>query len=104
MANAKNKVIRLDDLIRQSEQRREARTSNTQRSAEVIAAPGVVQAVAELMDDVLHGDVVGVSIISYSSDWSFEISSAGSILRMPGAGIAAAHVLASEMESRLRRG
>ena len=70
----------------------------------VAAASGVIQAAQELLHDVKHGDVVGVTIISYSSDWSFELRSAGSVLRVPGAGIVAAHVLATEMESRLRTG
>lgn len=70
----------------------------------IASVSGVVQAAQELLHDVSHGDVVGVTIISYSSDWSFEISNAGSVLRVPGAGIVAAHVLATEMESRLRSG
>lgn len=68
------------------------------------SASSVVRAAQELLHDVSHGDVAGVTIICYSSDWSFEISSAGSVLRVPGAGIVAAHVLASDMEYRLRTG
>lgn len=68
------------------------------------SASSVAQVARELLHDVNHGNVVGVTIISYASDWSFEISSAGSVLRVPGAGIVAAHVLASEMETRLRAG
>lgn len=71
-------------------------------NATMSSASGVVQAAQELLHEINHGDVVGVTIISYSSDWSFEISSAGSVLRVPGAGIVAAHLLASEMEQRLR--
>lgn len=65
-------------------------------------ASSVTRLAQELLHDVSHGDVVGVTVISYLSDWSFEIASAGSVLRVPGAGIVAARILASDMEHRLR--
>lgn len=102
MADGKNKVIRLDGRTWQGAPRTEEKATDRQHSAEVIAAPGVVKAAQELMDEVLRGDVVGVSIITYAKDWSFEISNAGSVLRVPGAGIIAGHMLTSDMENRLR--
>lgn len=73
-------------------------------NAKITSVSAITKAANELLHDAKHGNVAGVTIISYSDDWSFVISNAGSILRMPGAGIVAAHVLASEMESKLRTG
>lgn len=102
MADRKNRVIRLDGRIAKARPGAREDMSGKKQPSEVIAGHPVVEAAAQLMDDVLHGDVVGVSIITYASDWSFKVSNAGSVLRTPGAGIVAAHVLASDMESRLK--
>lgn len=63
---------------------------------------GAARVLADALDDVHAGLVAGVTVIRFSPDWAFEIVSAGSVLRSPCFGIAAAHVLASEMERRLR--
>lgn len=66
--------------------------------------PGVAAVARDLLNAVNDGAVSGVTIISYFDDWSFDVVSAGSVLRSPGSGIVAAHVLASDMEARLRTG
>ena len=60
------------------------------------------QVLEDALEDVYAGRTVGISFIAYRKDWTFRISNAGSILHVPAFGIAAAHVLASDMEQRLR--
>lgn len=63
---------------------------------------GAARILTDTLDRVKAGSVAGVTVIRFDHEWAFEIVSAGSVLRSPSFGIAAAHLLASEMERRLR--
>lgn len=73
-------------------------------SDQIATAPGVVRVLKAALDRVHAGEVVGVTVISYDTNWGWDTNSAGSVLRAPAIGIAAAHLLASQLERRLRAG
>lgn len=68
------------------------------------AAPGVVRVLTDALARVQSGEVVGVTVIAYDHDWGWDTKNAGSVLRVPAVGIAAAHLLATQLERRLRAG
>lgn len=66
------------------------------------ATPGVIRVLERALNGAKAGQIVGVTVISYADDWSWTTTSAGAVLRLPSVGIAAAHLMASQFERRVR--
>ncbi len=72
-------------------------------STDVSNTPGVIHVLEEALARARTGDVVGVSLICYDDKWNWHINSAGSVLRFPAVGVAAAQMLSGQMQRRIQR-
>lgn len=70
-------------------------------SAHTIAVPGVVRVLEEALARAKRGANVGVTVIEYAPDGSWNATSAGNVLRNPAAGVVAAQVLSSQFVRRI---
>jgi hypothetical protein len=66
-----------------------------------ISAPGVIRVLEDALARAKHGNYVGVTVIEYARDGSWNTTSAGNVLRSPGVGVVAAQVLSSQFVQRI---
>lgn len=65
--------------------------------------PGIIRVLEDAIEKARDGTVVGVSLICYDNNWNWHLTSAGSVLRFPAVGVAAAQSLSSEMQRRIQK-
>lgn len=97
MVDANGTVVRL-------KRRKALKVPDTLESAEILALPGPIRLLTEALERAKRGEIAGVTIIGYAADWSWTTSTAGPVLRFPAVGLAAAHMMASDFERRIRTG
>lgn len=69
--------------------------------AKTTATPGVIRVLEDALARAKSGGYVGVTVIEYAQDGGWSTTNAGTILRSPAVGIAAAQVLSSEFVRRM---
>jgi hypothetical protein len=66
-----------------------------------VETTGVVRALELALDHARSGHYSGVTIIGYSGDGGWDTRNAGSIMRTPSTGVAAAFILASQFAKKM---